>query len=323
VTVETRIEFAREVLWRHASVLLRRPPVVLATGLCAFEIAFYFAYAYGMGFTSARASPFWLPDSILLCATPTVLRSPRRYWWIFLLAPLPVRLFTSLPPEHPLWFLLGTYLVDSAKGLFAAVVLCRVLRDPGRLSSFRDLGWFALVAVLIVPAAGALASAGLWHALGANFWPTWSQWFMGDALAHIVVTPAILTVIFYSVPPIERRPGFARALEIAVILGGLAGASYLGFHVAGSRLPSFGPLFYAPIPFLYWAAFPDCRSFFCGIDIRIVLRQRRCRRCRPVRQLSAGADDIVPAEFSRLPFAARLPDRDARRAAKKYRALIG
>jgi PAS domain S-box-containing protein len=141
-----------------------------------------------------------------------------------------------------------------AKGLFAAVVLCRVLRDPGRLSSFRDLGWFALVAVLIVPAAGALAGAGLWHALGANFWPTWSQWFMGDALAHIVLTPAILTVIFYSVPTIERRPGFARALEIAVILGGLAGASYLGFHVTGSRLPSFGPLFYAPIPFLYWAA---------------------------------------------------------------------
>jgi len=248
----------------HASALLRRPPVAIAVGVCIFAIAFYFAYAYAMGFAAARASPFWIPDSILLCA---LLRSPKRYWWIFLLAPLPIRLFTSVPPEHPLWFLLGTYLVDSAKGLFAALVLCRVLRNPSRLSSFRDLGWFALVAVLIVPAAGALAGAELRYAVGENYWTAWSQWFMGNALAHIVVTPAILTLMSYGIPRIER-PGFTRALEIAATFGGLAAASYFGFHATGSRLPSFGPLFYTPVPFLFWAAI---RFQMAGASVAVLI----------------------------------------------------
>src|SRR5215469_10196603 len=141
-----------EAMLRAASGLFQRRSFTLATALCAFVVAFYFAYAYGMGFTSETASPFWIPDSILLC---TLLRSPRRYWWLFLLAPLPIRLYTSLPPIHPPWFMLGTYFVDSAKALVAALALRRVLQNPIRLETFSDLGWFGLVAVIVVPAIGA------------------------------------------------------------------------------------------------------------------------------------------------------------------------
>lgn len=247
---EPGIELRRDTLRCSALVFLRRPPLALAVGLCVFEIAFYFAYTYGMGFTSTRASPFWIPSSILLCA---LLYSPRRYWWIFLLAPLPIRLFMGISPEHPLWFVLGAYVVDSAQGLAAALVLRRILPDPFRLESFRDLGWFALVAVLTVPAVGAFAGAGLRHVWGASFWPAWSQWFMGDALAQIVITPAVLNWVFWNFEATER-PNLARALEIAVTYGGLVAASYLAFQQQNSALPSFGPLFYLPVPFLYWTA---------------------------------------------------------------------
>ena len=36
--------------------------------LCGFATAFCFAYRYAMSFSHATASPFWFPDSVLLCA---------------------------------------------------------------------------------------------------------------------------------------------------------------------------------------------------------------------------------------------------------------
>src|SRR6187551_1461919 len=35
---------------------------------CCFEAAYYFGYRYGMSFTQVSGSPFWFPDSVLLCA---------------------------------------------------------------------------------------------------------------------------------------------------------------------------------------------------------------------------------------------------------------
>src|SRR5438105_4588584 len=75
-------------------------------GFCLFEVAFYFAYRYGMSFGPACASPFWFPDSVLLCAL--LLVRPRR-WWIFLLGTLPIRLFSAVPTGLPVWFLLANF----------------------------------------------------------------------------------------------------------------------------------------------------------------------------------------------------------------------
>ena len=36
-------------------------------GFCLFGVAFYFAYRYGMSFSYVTSSPFWFPDSVLLC----------------------------------------------------------------------------------------------------------------------------------------------------------------------------------------------------------------------------------------------------------------
>ena len=76
-----------------------------ALELCVFGAAFYFAYSHGMcSFSQVSASPFWIPDSILLCA---LLMSPPRRWWIFVLAPLPIRLFVGATQNFPLGFFLS------------------------------------------------------------------------------------------------------------------------------------------------------------------------------------------------------------------------
>src|SRR5262245_44958273 len=87
---------------------------------CAYEAAFYLAYEYAMSFSQATASPFWFPDSVLLCA---LLISPPRRWWIFVLAPLPIRLFSEVADGIPYWFLFATFAIDSAKGVVAAWAL--------------------------------------------------------------------------------------------------------------------------------------------------------------------------------------------------------
>ena len=72
----------------------RQPWVRYVLAFCLFETAFYFAYRYGMAFSHAAPSPFWFPDSVLLCAL--LLVRPR--WWApWLLATLPIRLTVAVP----------------------------------------------------------------------------------------------------------------------------------------------------------------------------------------------------------------------------------
>jgi signal transduction histidine kinase len=220
---------------------------VLAFGL--FEIAFYFAYRFGMSFGQTTASPFWFPDSVLLCAL--LMTSPGR-WWIFILGALPIRLFTDVARDLPLWFLLATFANDSAKGLLTALVLRRFVRNPMRLETVREFALYCLFAVALFPAASAVAGAAARHALGHGFWPAWEQWFLGDALTHLVVTPALLYWVL-GAPRDMRWPPGKRCLETALLAVGLLATGYLAFDAS----PGAGfaePRFYAPVPFIFWAA---------------------------------------------------------------------
>src|SRR6188768_3384110 len=76
---------------------------------CCFEVAYYFAYRYGMSFNQATASPFWFPDSVLLCA----LLCTRARWWLLLIAAtIPIRLFSEVATGVPFSLLAGTTLND-------------------------------------------------------------------------------------------------------------------------------------------------------------------------------------------------------------------
>jgi len=78
---------------------LRQPLLRNALALGVFGAAFYFAYRYGMSFSHVTASPFWFPDAVLLCA---LLLVQPRWWWAFVLAPLPIRLSVAVPLDVPL-----------------------------------------------------------------------------------------------------------------------------------------------------------------------------------------------------------------------------
>src|SRR6185369_16232142 len=129
----------------------------------------------------------------LLCAL--LLTRPRN-WWLFILLPLPIRLFSPVAEGIPVWFLLATFAIDSAKGLALAMVLRLCLRNPIRMETVREFGMFCFVAVLLVPAASAFFGAAALRGIGRDYWTAWEQWFAGDASVHLVITPAVLYGLF-------------------------------------------------------------------------------------------------------------------------------
>src|SRR5688572_24877578 len=88
--------------------------------LAVYEIVYFAAYRYGMTFFSTSPSPIWFPDSVLLCA---LLVKPRQTWWMYIVAPLPIRLFVAVPADTPMWLLFLCYVNDALKGFLSAWLL--------------------------------------------------------------------------------------------------------------------------------------------------------------------------------------------------------
>ena len=186
----------------------------------------------------------------MLCAL--LLTQPRR-WWLLVVAVLPIRLFVGFSFHVPLWFLLGAFAIDSAKGLLTAVVLRRFIKNPLRLETVREFGAFCLFAVLLIPAASAFAGAALRHVRGYAYWPAWEQWFLGNVLTHLVVTPAIFYLVL-GAPWKMPLPSAKRLTEGGLLTAGLIVTGYLALSTGAGGSGFTEPLFYAPVPFLFWAA---------------------------------------------------------------------
>jgi PAS domain S-box-containing protein len=231
----------------HSAV---RPLLREAAGLALFGVALYFAYRYGMSFSQETASPFWFPDSVLLCC---LLVTRERRWLFYILLTFPIRIFSDVASDIPLWFLVTTTTIDAVKGVITAVLLRRFLANPMRLENVRQFAVFVLVAVLLIPALAAFAGATARQTLGNDYWVTWDQWFMGDALSHLVITPALFYWVF-GVATRFPRPDLRRLTEAWALTVGLLLAGYLAANTTEGSPTLMQTRFYAPIPFLFWAA---------------------------------------------------------------------
>jgi signal transduction histidine kinase len=212
----------------------------------AFGATYFFAVRAGEHlYGSLRVpSPFWLPDSVLLCA---LLLIPRRLWWTVFLVAWPIRLLAGVPQGTPLWFWLTSIVNDSVKALLAAWLLQRVLGRTVRLNTFREFLIFLAVAAAGVPLLSATAAAPARHTLGDPLWRAGYQWFMGDALTQVIVTPTLLYWCTRASGRVTSRP-----TESALLLVGLNAALYYTFVAShGDSSPA---LLYMPVPFLIWAA---------------------------------------------------------------------
>lgn len=194
--------------------------------------------------TLAVPSPFWLPDSILLSA---LLLTPAEHWWIFLAAIWPIRLTMGAIPGTPLWFQVVSVANDSVKAILAAWLLRRLIGRRIRLDTLNEFLIFLGIAAVAVPAVSALLAAPARYMLGDPVWGATYRWFLGDALAQVIVTP---TILYWSARAYRRRP--SRLGEFLILMAALAPASAFAF-VLISRGYSLS-MAYLPVPLLIWAA---------------------------------------------------------------------
>jgi hypothetical protein len=76
---------------------------------------------------------------------------------------------------------------------------------------------------------------------------------MGNALAHLVVTPAIFYLVLgfpWNVPAASLK----RWVEGGLLTVGLIVTGFMAFSTGAGEVGFTEPRFYAPVPFLFWAA---------------------------------------------------------------------
>ncbi|WP_316743958.1 MASE1 domain-containing protein [Streptomyces sp. MK7] len=187
-----------------------------------------------------QVTPLWPPSGIALASL--LLRGPRVWPGIALGAFL---VNVSLGPSLP------AVLAITAGNTLAPLCSYALLRRTGfraELDRLWDalalifLGAFTGMLVSATTGSGALALAGVLST--ADFWPTWSVWWTGDAMGVLVVTPVLLVLRSARLP---RGVPPSRWGEALLLLAATIG---VGFLEAGNT-----PLLFLGFPLLIWAAF--------------------------------------------------------------------
>ncbi|MEU6423424.1 MASE1 domain-containing protein [Streptomyces spiralis] len=187
-----------------------------------------------------QVTPLWPPSGIALASL--LLCGPRVWPGIALGAFL---VNVSLGPSLP------AVLAIAAGNTLAPLCSYALLRRTGfraELDRLRDalalifLGAFTGMLVSATTGSGALTLAGVLST--ADFWPTWSVWWTGDAMGVLVVTPVLLVLRSARLP--KGMPP-SRWVETLLLVAATLG---VGFLEAGST-----PLLFLGFPLLIWAAF--------------------------------------------------------------------
>src|SRR5918993_3245481 len=112
---------------------------------------------------STRSSILWIPNAILLAA---FIVTPVKRWWLWTLAAVPAHILAQSRDAAPVLVLLCPFIANVAQAALAAFCLRVLTTTPQRLSSFRDMAVFVLVAVIGVPAVVSFTAAWLFVLAG-------------------------------------------------------------------------------------------------------------------------------------------------------------
>ena len=210
--------------------------------LALFAAAYLASYGCARFFSQRTGTRLWLPDSVFLC---TLLLVPRKKWWPYVLMSAAIRFVPAVRAPVAAWFLWLTWTNDVAKALLVARLLQYANGNPVRFNTVKKYASYLGIAVILAPVVSALFGALLRYlALGHSFWPAFGQWALGDILANLVVTPALLLWLTREYLGLRSR-----LLEAILWAIGFAFCLYFAVLADQSILA-----IYAPFPFLVWAA---------------------------------------------------------------------
>jgi signal transduction histidine kinase len=216
-------------------------------------LGYYLAARLGFVFTLQPhpISTLWPPNALLMAA---LLLTPARSWWVFIAAALPAHLLAELQSGVPVAMVLGWYVSNCSEALIGAALVRAFVPGPLRFDSFRSAGIFLFCGALAAPLASSFLDAALVRLIGfgqGDYWSLVRMRFFSNVLAELTIVPLVVTWAAVGVHGLRAQP-LARHVEGVVLLLGLLAVSWLAFDVLRA---SAGPaVFYAPLPFLLWAA---------------------------------------------------------------------
>jgi signal transduction histidine kinase/integral membrane sensor domain MASE1 len=225
-----------------------RPLLWLVVGQLASTLYLYGTRLVRAPSPQAPPVPLYPPTAILLAV---LLFTPPRRWWLYVAVSFGMRVASNLWGGYPLWFALLGQVPGVVEPVAAALLVRRFVPTPPRFDRLGEVSRYA-ACVTAAAALGATLGAAVRVPAGSPYGPSWWAWFRSDALASLLLTPAIL---LWADPArggwramLSRRTGEAALLVLGLLLVGAA--------VFGARAPSresAESLLYVPIPVLIWA----------------------------------------------------------------------
>ena len=217
--------------------------------------AYYVASRLGFLFTLQPhpISVLWPPNALLMAAL--LLAAPRT-WWMFIAAALPAHLLAQLQSGVPLAMVLGWFASNCSEALIGAGLVRGVVGGPLRLDSFRNAIVFVLMCAVAAPLLSSFLDAALVRLVDfgeGGYWELLRLRFFSNVLAVLTLVPLILAWTELGWPRLRNVP----AQKVAEVLAVFAGLLLTGAFIfgMGEVEPSYAPaLYYAPLPFLLWAA---------------------------------------------------------------------
>jgi PAS domain S-box-containing protein len=152
-------------------------------------------------------------------------------------------------------------LVDTIEVLIGAVGLRAIFDGEPRLDNVKGLAKYCLVGLIIIPVVAATFGAAI---VAESFWITWRITFFSEALAFLLLPPAIVSWA------IRLRSEFKESLRYwTEVCGLILGVSLLGYAISvTSSRGSMPALFYALVPLLIWSAL---RFGLLGVSTSIII----------------------------------------------------
>ena len=211
-------------------------------------------------FSTSGLSLLW-PSNALLVAT--LVLTPKRRWWVYLLSVIPAHIAALSPYHLGLSWLAYQIAFNSVQAIACAVIIQRF--RPGILyfETLKEVLIFLGVAVVVPGFANLVAiypivkvssrAALLAHNSPDGFLAVWTSCWANNSASLIVFVPVILVCVTRGRDCIRSLSwrGVGEGALLTVLLTTFTFLAYGNVHTLGDAVPT---VYLIPMPFLIWAA---------------------------------------------------------------------
>jgi signal transduction histidine kinase len=196
---------------------------------------------------SSQFSTFWPAAGLYVGA---LLLSERRRWPGIVAAAAMADLIVSWRVGRRPLLAVALTLGDALEALMAAGLIQAAVRGRPRMWRLRDLLAVIVLGAVVAPIVpGLIGGATTAFTNPVSLPRAWADWWAGDGLGILVVTPLVLA--WGERDSTERNPVRQRPLEFAALMACVLGASWAVFHEARRGALSWE---YVVLPVFVWAA---------------------------------------------------------------------